>query len=136
MNQFRIDLPLFVMLPRKTKKDKRIALNLNVYRNLHHMVLNQSKIAFKIAIVDKLAILPDMDKVELEYVLYPKTKRLCDVANICSIVDKYFCDALVEVGKLPDDNYEYLAKVSYRFGEVDKNHPRVQVILTGPFPGE
>lgn len=129
MNQFKIDLPLFVMLPRKTKKDKRIALNLNIYRNLHHMSLNQSKIAFKMAVLGKLTSLPSMDKITLEYALYPKTKRLVDVANVCSIVDKYFCDALVETGKLPDDNYKHLASVVYRFGEVDPINPRCEVLI-------
>lgn len=129
MSLFKIDLPLFVMLPRKTKADKRIALNLNVYRNLHHMILNQSKIVFKTAIIGKLADLPAMDMITLEYVLYPKTKRLTDISNVCSVVDKYFCDALVEVGKLPDDNYKHLASVQYRFGEVDKDHPRVVVLI-------
>ena len=111
------------------KKDKRIALNLNVYRNLHYMILNQSKIAFKMAIIGKLVDLPVMDKISLEYVLYPKTKRLADISNVCAVVDKYFCDALVEAGKLPDDNYNHLASVQYRFGEVDKEHPRVVVTI-------
>lgn len=70
-----------------------------------------------------------MDKITLEYTLYPKTKRLVDVANVCSIVDKYFYDALVETGKLPDDNYNHLSSVFYRFREVDKDNPRVVVTL-------
>lgn len=127
MNHIEIDLPLVIMLPRKFGKDRRVAMNINTYRNLHHMVLNKSKIAFKKAVIGDLVGLPVMDKVKLEYTLHPKTRRLCDVANVCSIVDKYFCDALVEVGKLPDDNYIHLPEVVYRFGKIDKTNPRVTV---------
>ena len=39
----KIESPLFVMLPRKTTKDKRISLNMNTYRNLHHRTNNDAK---------------------------------------------------------------------------------------------
>lgn len=66
-------------------------------------------------------------KVQITYTLYPKTKRLTDVSNVCSVVDKFFCDALVKMGKLEDDNYLFLPKVIYQFGEVDKDNPRVDI---------
>ncbi|WVI66551.1 hypothetical protein pVco7_gp105 [Vibrio phage pVco-7] len=74
--------------------------------------------------------LPSFTKVRIEYVLYPKTKRKTDVANVCSIHDKFFSDALVELGKLPEDNYEHLVEVTYRFGHVDKDNPRVDITIT------
>lgn len=69
------------------------------------------------------------NKIEIEYTLYPKTKRLCDVSNILSIVDKFFCDTLVKEGKLEDDNYTYIPKVSYQIGEVDKLNPRAEILI-------
>ena len=39
----KIISPTSVALPRKTKKDKIIHLNLNIYRNLHPMVEHQCK---------------------------------------------------------------------------------------------
>ncbi len=39
-----LKLPLSVVIPRKTKEDKKIMLNLNTFRNLHYMTMNQAKI--------------------------------------------------------------------------------------------
>lgn len=38
-------------------------------------------------------------------------------------------DALVEMGKMPDDNYEHLANIQYVFGGYDKANPRVEIYL-------
>lgn len=73
-----------------------------------------------------------MENIELKYVLYPKTKRLTDVANVCSIVDKFFSDVLVEAGTIPDDNYNHLRDIMYSFGEVDPLNPRVTVFISKP----
>lgn len=116
-----------IYLP-KTKK-KSFALNLNIYRNAHFLLLNKMKIAFKNKIEDQLASLPTMDGVKLTYTLFMGTNRDVDLSNICVVVDKFFCDALVEAGKLPDDNIGYLQAIDYRFGGVDKNNPRVEVTL-------
>jgi hypothetical protein len=40
-------MPLAIYLPRKTKKDRRVAISLNVYRNLHHQINNQVKKEYK-----------------------------------------------------------------------------------------
>ena len=39
--------PLSITLPRKRSAGKRIQLNLNVYRNLHHQNSNQAKQQYK-----------------------------------------------------------------------------------------
>ena len=101
-----VDLPIGIKIGRKN-----YALNLNIYRNAHYQTLNKMKIEFSKVIEPELMKLPSFKSVDLTYTLYPKTKRLCDIANVCSIVDKFFCDALVNIGKLPDDNYEYLKNI-------------------------
>ena len=73
--------------------------------------------------------LPVFSKIEIHYKLFPRTKRLCDVNNVCSAVDKWFSDALVELGHLTDDNYLYLPRVISEFGGVDKDHPRVEITI-------
>ncbi len=108
-------------------KTKNFSLNLNVYRNAHHFTLNTSKIRYAKTIESQIDKLPVFTKIELAYVLYPKTKRLCDISNALCIHDKFFCDALVKAGKLEDDNYIFLAKVIYRFGEIDPSNPRVEI---------
>ncbi len=71
------------------------------------------------------------NSVHITYTVYPKTRRLMDISNICAVVDKFFCDALVEAGKIPDDNYKHVTGVDYRMGVVDKYNPRVEIKIEG-----
>ena len=110
---------------------KSYALNLNFYRNAHYQTLNRMKVEFGSEVSELISTLPVFKWVNLTYTLYPKNKRLCDVSNVCSIVDKFFCDSLVNQGKLEDDNYQIVKQITYKFGEVDKDNPRVVVELNG-----
>lgn len=110
-------------------KKKMFTLNMNVYRNAHFHVLNKAKVEYKKAIQEQVNKLPVMTGMQLSLTLYPKTKRLCDISNILTIHDKFFCDAVVESGKLPDDNYHYLKEIVYRMGEIDKENPRVEILI-------
>lgn len=125
-----ISVPLKVQISKKGY----FALNLNVYRNAHYMTLNKAKVVFKELITPFLVQIPKLKRCSLEYVLYPKTNRLCDVSNVCSIVDKFFSDAFVESGHLEDDNYTFIKDIKYRFGAVDSKNPRVDVIITTEEP--
>ncbi|QWY83516.1 holliday junction resolvase RusA-like protein [Rhizobium phage RHph_X2_28B] len=111
------------------KKQDKFYLNLNVYRNAHFRKLNDAKVKFKELVKDAIDTLPSMKQVELIFTLFMGSQRSADLSNICSVVDKFFCDALVELGKLPDDDYDVISAVDYRFGGVDKNNPRVDVTL-------
>ena len=104
-------------------------INLNVYRVSHYRTLNTTKIKYKKLLKEQIQKLPPFNKVRITFVLYPKTKRLCDVSNMCTIHDKYFCDALVDFGKLPDDNYLFVPEVTYRIGYTDKHNPRVEILI-------
>lgn len=121
-----LNLPLTIQLGRK-----QYALNLNIYRNAYYRVLNDMKVRFTEEVTPQILNLPAYKTVSLTYTLYPKSKRLCDVANICSIVDKFFCDALVKNRKLEDDNYTVVKDVKYQFGSIDKENPRVTVTIDG-----
>ena len=121
----RIISPLFV----NVSQNNMFILNLNNYRNAHYMVLNKAKIAYKNDIACQLVRLPEYSLVEVLFKLYPETKRLTDIGNVCSIHEKFFMDALVSIGKLTDDNYKYHSKTTYEFGEVDKVNPRVDVFI-------
>jgi hypothetical protein len=61
------------------------------------------------------------------YKVYSGTNRRFDVGNICSVHEKFFEDALVELGKLPDDSTEYIPLVMYVGCGVDKVSPRVEI---------
>jgi hypothetical protein len=110
-------------------KKKKFYLNLNQYRNTHFTVLNNAKIAFSNIVIKRVQALPSYDVIKLTYTLFPKTRALCDVANVCSIVDKFFSDVMTHCGRIQDDNYLFLPEVTYRFGEIDKENPRVEVLI-------
>lgn len=115
-------LPLFIQLSKK----KRFYLNLNNYRNSHYMVLNNSKRIFESQIIKELKNIPPIINFEIHYYFYSPNKIVRDLANVVSIVDKYFCDTLSEVGIIEDDNTDFLKHVSMTFGGMDRDNPRVE----------
>jgi len=118
------------MIPLKTKADKRFALNLNVYRNTHYQNLNKAKVLYKELMHSQIAALPVFDVVDVEFTFFPGARRRTDIGNVCSIHEKFFMDSLVECGKLLDDDYTRHPKTVYKFGEVDKHDPRVEIVIT------
>ena len=102
-------------------------LNLNQYRNTHFRTLNTVKINYKEYMRSQITTGPKYNKIACIYTVYPKDRRSFDLGNVCCIHQKFFEDALVELGKLPDDNYNYIPTVIYQFGGIDANNPRVEV---------
>jgi hypothetical protein len=129
--QMRLVLPTFVMIPRKTKEDKKVFINLNTYRNLHHMTNNQAKQIFKEELRFDLPFAGAMPSppLRLTYTLYQATGRATDVANVCCVADKYASDGLVELGVISDDNHKIISEVVYRYGGVDRENPRVELLI-------
>jgi len=122
-----IESPLYVYTGKK-KIQKRV-LNLNLYRNWHYQVSNQVKIKYKYAIYDQIQGLK-LDKIHLLFVLYKKTKRKCDRANVLSIHEKFFCDAICDCGCIPDDNDDHILSSHYRTSKtIDKVNPRVDIYI-------
>jgi len=82
---------------------------------------NSLKKEFKRIVTPLLPTDTRYEKFELEYKLYLPNLLKRDIANVLSITDKFFSDALVEAGIVPDDNYEHLTKVVYEFGGHDED---------------
>jgi hypothetical protein len=133
--QMRIILPFTVTLPRKTKADKVFVLNLNIYRNCHHMTLNQAKVLWKGVVFQACAGLGTKDPARLApqppylftYTVYPASNRKFDLANVLSIVQKFTDDALIEYGVIADDSFKVIPEIRYRFGWIDKENPRIEL---------
>ena len=118
MSEFTVKMPIHVELGKKKKK--KYYLNLNIMRNqVGHLINNVKKEYARIAHGVLPTISPPLKHIELDYELYLPNKLKRDISNVCSIVDKNFCDALVAHGIIIDDNYEYLQKVTYRYGGYD-----------------
>jgi len=126
----KIISPLFIMLPRKTVKDKRIALNMNTYRNLHHRISNDAKKAYSEALREQLEGLSIQTPVEVTYKVYKGSKRRLDKMNVISVVSKFLLDSITEYGCWEDDSDDYIKKETILPTELDRVRPRVEIIIT------
>lgn len=109
-------------------KVKSWILNLNSYRNTHYRVLNTCKINYKKYMEKQIKKLPnDLDTIMCIYTAYNGSNRSFDLGNVCSVHEKFFEDAMVELGKLPDDNVKHIPLVIYMYGGLDKENPRVEI---------
>ena len=125
----KIISPLFITLPRKTVKDKRIALNMNTYRNLHHRISNDAKKAYSEALREQLEGLFIQTPVEVTYKVYKGSKRRLDKMNVVSVVSKFLLDSITEYGCWEDDNDDYVKKETIMPTELDRENPRVEIII-------
>jgi hypothetical protein len=117
--------PLCISLNRKKSADKRISLGLNWYRNAFHRENNEAKKAFLKAVTPQIEALDKLVwPVMIVYTIYPM--RRSDIGNWGSVVDKFFSDALVDLGKLPDDDFRYITQIRHKFGGVSKS-PRCEI---------
>lgn len=126
----KINLPLHVWV----SGNKKFILNLNNYRNAHFQVLNKAKRLYADEVMAALCgarVEPFNGGCLLTYTLYQPTNRRVDVSNPLSIIDKFTCDALTEIGILPDDSNKYIQSVAYIWGGVDKENPRCELEITG-----
>lgn len=121
-----ISSPLFIP---KNKRGDKWYLNLNNYRNTHYQTSNKVKQNYKEHICSLVQALPVFEKVSISFHIHACNKRKFDIDNIASIHAKFFLDALTELGKLPDDNYDYVPETHTYFAGIDKANPRVDITI-------
>ena len=122
---YKLQSPLRVIQSKK----KKFTLNLNIYRNTHYQTLNKAKIEYKKAMKAQIELLPEFKVVWIAYQLYVPNKRRMDIDNVIAVHQKFFQDALVEFGKIPDDSYDYITKSIQLFGGIDPTNPRVDITI-------
>jgi len=126
----KIISPLHVIIPRRTKNDKKVALNLNIYRNLHHSINGLAKKVYTQMMSEQLEGLQIKTPVEITYQVFKPTKRILDKMNVVSIVSKYLLDAITEYGCWEDDNDNFVKTETVLPTEIDRKNPRVEIIIT------
>jgi len=120
-------MPLAVYLPRKTKEDKKLIINLNNYRNWSFIVSNLAKKAYFEIAEPKIKDLSFGLPLKLKFTLWKASKRKIDRSNPLSIHEKFFCDALTQAGCIEDDNDKFIHSTHYYTGGVDRENPRVEI---------
>lgn len=122
--------PLAVYLPRKTKEDKKCIINLNNFRNWSYHLCSDVKNAYNEAMRDQLEALEIQCPIACRYTYYKGRNMVSDRQNVLSMHEKFFMDALVKHGCIPDDSDEYLIESGpYRTGGIDRENPRVEIIV-------
>jgi len=123
-----IDRGFYKVGAKKGKKKTPFALNMNVYRNTKHFMLNDMKIAFKELIVDQVESYAGLKlkdfRIEYSITIGRKYKQF-DISNTLSIVDKFFCDVLTEMEVIEDDSFQYLKEITFKFDKYEKNQSYV-----------
>ena len=119
--------PVLVVLPRKTMKDKKCYLNLNNFRGWKSIVSNIIKTQYTEELEDVLAGVKIQTPITIQFKYFKPQNRKVDTSNVCSIVDKFFCDALVVHKCIEDDDDKHILKTSYLPGGLDRENPRVEI---------
>ena len=112
-----------------SKKATKVALNFNRTRNMHGFQWNNIKEQYTNTLLPLVQNLPSFNKIKITYSLYIGSNHKTDVMNWVSVVDKFFQDVLVKANKLPDDNYKYVPEIISKFGGIDKQNPRIEIVI-------
>lgn len=118
--------PIFIDIPRKTKKPRRIYLNLNVYRNLNPFINGQAKIIYTEQMLKSMKGNRIDRKFNMVFKLFKKSNR-GDSSNTYCIVEKFFCDALIHHGVIKNDDDSFIGWKRYEESGVDKINPRCEI---------
>lgn len=116
--------PLFVFI-----NGKKYIINLNNYHTWHHHVRNKIKKAYVAAIMYQLGGTKFQTPIGLNLKYFKSSRRKCDRANIYSLHEKFFCDALTQLGCIADDSDEYIAYSKTEKVVYDKENGRVEITI-------
>lgn len=120
----KLTFPIYYTQVFKTKKDKKLLVGLNNYRNWHHYLSNAIKVYYHELTKEKIGK-NTFTKVRMHYRVYV-ARGGTDGPNIRSIMEKFILDGLVECGALQDDSIEFLKGDTSEYF-TDKENPRFEV---------
>ena len=127
MIKFSIPLHTYIKAKKSTKK---FNLNINEYRNAHFRILSQAKKNIEAVVaIETFRQKKIKTPVKLTLTLFKDTKRKRDLSNVCSIADKFICDALVNSKIIDDDSCIEIPMVVYLYGGIDRKNPRIEAQL-------
>ena len=129
MSTLMFKTPRYIYLPRKTKEDKKISLGTNWYRNAFRHELNDAKKIFKGLVKASVGDVKFKHPIKVSIAVGAENKRKFDLDNFSSVTFKFLCDALVELGCIPDDHYEHIVSLEVTFGGITKGKPPENLII-------
>lgn len=124
---YRFTLPIYGVAGGKSAYK---ALNLNWYTSVHYRTRGSAKKKFTNMMREQIeGHDPIKGEIKISYTYYAK-RNGTDLDNFIGVVKKFFQDAIVELGLIPDDNVTVIVQNSERYGGVDKDNPRVEAVIT------
>jgi hypothetical protein len=129
--EIKLTLPIYHSNKKKSKSGKTFLLSLNWYRNSYHYEKNKVKKEYQDLIAKELEYLGPEDKMQeykIKYVLFYRN-GLSDAMNVISVVDKFFQDALQELGIVENDTVKNCKKITVEVGGYSRSYPRVEITV-------
>ena len=133
MSELKLIVPLYVELPRKTKKNVNIWLNMNKFIHLHYLVKGNAKKVFFEVMRDQLEGVKIDTPVNITYQLFSPDKRRRDKMNAIAVVSKFLLDAITHYGCWEDDNDDFVKTETLLPTEYDKGNGRIEVVIVNNF---
>ena len=114
-------LPLPTYTKGRGDKKKTNLLSLNVFIHLHPFAKGKCKDDYYEVVKEFVRSLPKYKKITPSYTICFNNKRKKDLDNYTFPMHKFLMDALVKGGVIVDDDYDYVPKITTKFGGIDKD---------------
>ena len=124
---------MYVELPKKTKKNVNVWLNMNRFMNLHHIMKNNAKKVFFEVMRDQLEGIKIDTPVNITYQLFSPDRRRRDKMNAIAVVSKFLLDAITHYDCWEDDNDDFVKTETILPTEYDKGNGRIEVVIVNNF---
>ncbi len=92
---------------------------MNFYRNSHFRILDKFKKDYTEKLFPYLKWKKLQTPISITYIFHP-SRKWQDMDNCISVTSKFFQDALVCYGVIPDDDYDHITRTTSIVGEKDK----------------
>lgn len=124
--EIEFSLPIYCIIPRKTKADKKFLVALNWYRNSYPHENNTVKLRYLELIKPQVPKGVRFNKAKVSYKVY--CKNTIDGGNVRSVIEKYFLDSIKDCGLIIDDNIKYIVGDDSLYF-IDKENPRIEITV-------
>jgi len=107
--------------PTFTRKGKSVKLSMNIFKKMHWGSQAKCKKDYADIVEGFVDSLPVFTSLKPNYTMYFEGNRGKDLDNYWYPVHKFLMDALVDRGKIEDDNYNFVRGFNVDFGEAGKD---------------
>ena len=115
-------LPLPVFSKGRGDKKRELMVSLNNFFPMHYIQKNNVKQAYHATVKEWVKTLPKYKTIQPNYKLFFNNKRKKDLDNYTFPMHKFLMDALVKGGVIVDDDYDYVTKITTKFGGIGDNN--------------